>query len=148
MANKQSIANIICLSRDLSQDEIYHQLLRINIQALDKLIIDDDRDWNTWRFLVTNYQSSIEDLKQNARVWKATFEEEDLKAGISITFLMNLPLNWFNTLKSTLYMMEEDLIENSPDGIFNLWDLFFEIDEQRAITYSKNLNLMSIYHGN
>lgn len=32
---------------------------------------------------------------------------------------------WFNTIMSTLYMMEEDLMEMSSDSVFILWDILF-----------------------
>lgn len=143
-----SISQIIRLSRSLSSDEIWHRILEINIKALDSLLEDGDNDINRWRFLLTNYQSSVEETKENARVLKKLFEEQYNKCGISITFLRNIPMNWLNTFKSTLYMMEEDLIENSPDGVFNLWDLFFSVEEERELTYSRSLRLNSIYHGN
>lgn len=126
-----SISNTIRLSRGLSPDEIWHRILEINIKALDSLLEDGDNDINKWRFLLTNYQSSVEETKQNARFLKSLFENQYRKAGISITFLRTVSINWLNTFKSTLYMMEEDLIENSPEGVFHLWNLFFSIEEER-----------------
>ena len=32
---------------------------------------------------------------------------------------------WFNTIMSTLYMMEEDLMEMSSDSVFILWNILF-----------------------
>lgn len=142
-----SISNTIRLSSGLSPDEIWHRILEINIKALDSLLEDGDNDINKWRFLLTNYQSSVEETKQNARFLKSLFENQYRKSGISITFLRTVSINWLNTFKSTLYMMEEDLIENSPEGVFHLWNLFFSIEEERGDSYSKSLKLNSIYHG-
>lgn len=143
-----SISNIIKLSRSLSSDEIWHRILEINIKALDSLLKDGDNDINRWRFLLTNYQSSVEETKENARMLKKLFEDQYNNCGISISFLRTVPINWLNTFKSTLYMMEEDLIENSPEGVFHLWDLFFSVEEERELTYSRSLRLNSIYYGN
>lgn len=143
-----SISNIIKLSRSLSQDEIWHRILEINIKALESLLEDNDNDINRWRFLLTNYQSSVEETRENAKILKEILENQYKKPGISITFLRGVSSNWLNTFKSTLYMMEEDLIENSPEGVFNLWDVFFRVEEERGLTYSKSLKLNMIYYGN
>jgi hypothetical protein len=143
-----SISNIIKLSRSLSQDEIWHRILEINIKALESLLEENDNDINRWRFLLTNYQSSVEETRENAKLLKEILENQYKKPGISITFLRGISSNWLNTFKSTLYMMEEDLIENSPEGVFNLWDLFFRVEEERGLTYSKSLKLNMIYYGN
>ena len=143
-----SISNIIKLSRSLSQDEIWHRILEINIKALESLLEENDNDINRWRFLLTNYQSSVEDTRENAKILKEILENQYKSPGISITFLRGVSSNWLNTFKSTLYMMEEDLIENSPEGVFNLWDLFFRVEEERGLTYSKSLKLNTIYYGN
>lgn len=142
------MSNIIKLSRSLSQDEIWHRILEINIKALESLLEDNDNDINRWRFLLTNYQSSVEETRENAKLLKEILENQYKKPGISITFLRGISSNWLNTFKSTLYMMEEDLIENSPEGVFNLWDLFFRVEEERGLTYSKSLKLNMIYYGN
>lgn len=142
-----SISNIIKLSRSLSQDEIWHRILEINIKALESLLEDNDNDINRWRFLLTNYQSSVEETRENAKLLKEILENQYKKPGISITFLRGVSSNWLNTFKSTLYMMEEDLIENSPEGVFNLWDIFFKVEEERGLTYSKPLKLNIIYYG-
>ena len=143
-----SISNIIKLSRSLSQDEIWHRILEINIKALESLLEDNDNDINRWRFLLTNYQSSVEETRENAKLLKEILENQYKSPGISITFLRGISSNWLNTFKSTLYMMEEDLIENSPEGVFNLWDIFFKVEEERGLTYSKSLKLNMIYYGN
>ena len=142
-----SISNIIKLSRSLSQDEIWHRILEINIKALESLLEDNDNDINRWRFLLTNYQSSVEETRENAKLLKEILENQYKSPGISITFLRGISSNWLNTFKSTLYMMEEDLIENSPEGVFNLWDIFFKVEEERGLTYSKQLKLNIIYYG-
>ena len=143
-----SISNIIKLSRSLSQDEIWHRILEINIKALESLLEDNDNDINRWRFLLTNYQSSVVETRENAKLLKEILENQYKSPGISITFLRGISSNWLNTFKSTLYLMEEDLIENSPEGVFNLWDIFFRVEEERGLTYSKSLKLNMIYYGN
>ena len=44
---------------------------------------------------------------------------------IETMLVKGLNNRWFNTIMSTLYMMEEDLMEMSSDSVFTLWDIFF-----------------------
>lgn len=140
------MAKIIRLSsKSLTQEDIWKNILEINIQAIYNLIESNDLD--KWEFLLNNFQSSIEDLKGLAYNWIDSFRTEQNREYISKTFLRRLPLRWLNTFKTTLYIMEEDLIQHSSEGVYNLWNTFFEIEEDRNLNYSINLNLKTVYHG-
>lgn len=141
------MARLVSLAPSLSCNDIWHKILYINIQAIDNLL--ESKELHKWEFLLENYQSSIEDIQHIAEHWKARFEKEYKSEGISSSFLKSLPLNWYNTLKSTLYMMEEDLwLAGSVEGTLQLWDIFFEIDDIRNISYFKQLELKKLYYGN
>lgn len=142
---KTPLSKVIRLSRELSQEDIYKRVLEINIQALYNLI--ESNDLKKWEFLLNNFQSSIEDAKSIAYDWIDKFRTEQQREYINKTFLRKLPVKWLNTLKMTLYIMEEDLILHSSEGVYNLWDTFFSIDESRQLNYSINLNLKKLYHG-
>lgn len=143
---KTPIAKIIRLSsKSLTQEDIWKNILEINIQAIYNLIESNDLD--KWEFLLNNFQSSIEDVKGLAYNWIDSFRTEQNREYISKTFLRRLPLRWLNTFKTTLYIMEEDLIQHSSEGVYNLWNTFFEIEEDRNLNYSINLNLKTVYHG-
>lgn len=140
------MAKIIRLSsKSLTQEDIWKNILEINIQAIYNLIESNDLD--KWEFLLNNFQSSIEDVKGLAYNWIDSFRTEQNREYISKTFLRRLPLRWLNTFKTTLYIMEEDLIQHSSEGVYNLWNTFFEIEEDRNLNYSINLNLKTVYHG-
>ena len=140
------MAKIIRLSsKSLTQEDIWKNILEINIQAIYNLIESNDLD--KWEFLLNNFQSSIEDVKGLAYNWIDSFRTEQNREYISKTFLKRLPLRWLNTFKTTLYIMEEDLIQHSSEGVYNLWNTFFEIEEDRNLNYSINLNLKTVYHG-
>lgn len=143
---KTSMAKIIRLSsKSLTQEDIWKNILEINIQAIYNLLESNDLD--KWEFLLNNFQSSIEDVKGLAYNWIDSFRTEQNRGYISRTFLRKLPLRWLNTFKTTLYIMEEDLIQHSSEGVYNLWNTFFEIEEDRNLNYSINLNLKTVYHG-
>lgn len=143
---KTPMAKIIRLSsKSLTQEDIWKNILEINIQAIYNLIESNDLD--KWEFLLNNFQSSIEDVKGLAYNWIDSFRTEQNREYISKTFLKRLPLRWLNTFKTTLYIMEEDLIQHSSEGVYNLWNTFFEIEEDRNLNYSINLNLKTVYHG-
>ena len=143
---KTPMAKIIRLSsKSLTQEDIWKNILEINIQAIYNLIESNDLD--KWEFLLNNFQSSIEDVKGLAYNWIDSFRTEQNREYISKTFLRRLPLRWLNTFKTTLYIMEEDLIQHSSEGVYNLWNTFFEIEEDRNLNYSINLNLKTVYHG-
>lgn len=140
------MAKIIRLSsKSLTQEDIWKNILEINIQAIYNLLESNDLD--KWEFLLNNFQSSIEDVKGLAYNWIYSFRTEQNKGYVSRTFLRKLPLRWLNTFKTTLYIMEEDLIQHSSEGVYNLWNTFFEIEEDRNLNYSINLNLKTVYHG-
>lgn len=56
---------------------------------------------------------------------------------------INIPSMWYNTLKSTLYYMEEDLINKDSHGVYDLWNFFFNVDIQRNDNLFKPLKLYS-----
>ena len=143
---KTPMAKIIRLSsKSLTQEDIWKNILEINIQAIYNLLESNDLD--KWEFLLNNFQSSIEDVKGLAYNWIDSFRTEQNREYINKTFLRRLPLKWLNTFKTTLYIMEEDLIQHSSEGVYNLWNIFFEIEEDRNLNYSINLNLKTVYHG-
>ena len=62
---KTPMAKIIRLSsKSLTQEDIWKNILEINIQAIYNLIESNDLD--KWEFLLNNFQSSIEDVKGSA----------------------------------------------------------------------------------
>lgn len=77
------------------------------------------------------YGTSIEAVESMAReyieafkmVQGNTFNERYEDVETMLVTVLNQ--RWFNTIMSTLYMMEEDLMEMSSDSVFTLWDIFF-----------------------
>lgn len=137
----------IALRRPLTKLNIFSMILDINIQALDNLLESDDL--KKWEILMDNYQSSLEEVKKRAKqiredlqMLKTVVKNAKIVPLIS---LQGMDTKWYNTLKSTLYIMEEDLIMESQESVNELWGDFFYVDEQRTDNLSKPLNIRSLW---
>lgn len=116
------------LQRHLSAQEIWNQIMDVHIQALESLL--EDKSLDKWKIIFPCYGTSLEAVESMAReyieafkrVQGNTFNEryEDVEM-----LIIGLNQRWFNTIMSTLYMMEEDLMEMSSDSVFTLWDILF-----------------------
>ena len=54
-------------------------------------------------------------------------------------------VRWFNTLRSTLYIMEEDLLIASQPSVNELWNIFFEIEEDLQGNFVRKLKIRETY---
>lgn len=137
----------LALRRPLTKLNIFHLILDINIQALDGLIEEDDL--KKWEILMDNYQSSLEEVKKRAleiRDDLICLREVSKNAKIvPLISLQGLETRWYNTLKSTLYMMEGDLILENQESINELWGDFFYVDEQRTDNMIKPLEIRKLW---
>lgn len=119
----------IPLRRPLSAQEIWNRIMNIQIQALESLL--EDKDLDKWKIIFPSYGTSLEQVESIAKSYIRQFNElkgdvfNDDYCVIENHLVYRLSARWFNTLMSTLYMMEEDLMETSPDAVFILWDIFF-----------------------
>ena len=119
----------IPLKRPLSAQEIWNRIMDIQIQALESLL--EDKDLDKWKIIFPSYGTSLEQVEAIAKSYIRQFNElkgdvfNDDYCVIENHLVYRLSARWFNTIMSTLYMMEEDLMETSPDAVFTLWDIFF-----------------------
>lgn len=117
------------LQRRLSAQEIWNQIMDIHIQALESLL--EDKSLDKWKTIFPCYGTSLEAVESMAKVYIKTFRSvqgntfNDRYGDIEKMLITKLNQRWFNTIMSTLYMMEEDLMEMSSDSVFILWDIFF-----------------------
>lgn len=118
-------------------------ILEINQKA-----IYDISDIREWKILMDNFEippdevinikTSIIGLYQNIRDWV----KENGKLPVHIN---EISTNWYNTLKSTLYMIEPELIKSGKTTqVYDLWDWFFEQDVIRHDTYIDRLKIIKI----
>lgn len=118
-------------------------ILEINQKA-----IYDISDIREWKILMDNFEitpdevinikTSIIGLYQNIRDWV----KENGKLPVHIS---EISTNWYNTLKSTLYMIEPELIKSGKTTqVYDLWDWFFEQDVIRHDTYIDRLKIIKL----
>lgn len=118
-------------------------ILEINQKA-----IYDISDIREWKILMDNFEitpdevinikTSIIGLYQNIRDW--------LKGNGKLpVHISEISTNWYNTLKSTLYMIEPELIKSGKTTqVYDLWDWFFEQDVIRHDTYIDRLKIIKL----
>lgn len=125
------------LRSDLRTVDIYKLILSTNINALHELKASGD--YKEWKILFDNYQSSTEEVESMIDNQISEFRRQLNLSSISITYLVQMKVRWYNTLKSTLYLMEEELINRYQASVIELWELFFHVDVLRKDTFVKPL---------
>ena len=112
------------LQRRLSAQEIWNQIIDINIQALESLL--EDKSLDKWKIIFPCYGTSLEAVESMAKEYIYAFQRvqgdtfNNRYEDIENMLVNGLNQRWFNTIMSTLYMMEEDLMEMSSDSVFTL----------------------------
>lgn len=143
------ITKVNYIKKPLSMYEILDMVLSINIEAIEETLREGSVD--KWGFLLENYQSSIDEVKNNANRIKGVYMDirDDIQGNnyLNITKALNIiPLKWLNTLKYTLYLIEPDLLfQKSHSGVWDLWDLFFSVEENSGMNYVKPLNIKKVW---
>lgn len=143
------ITKVNYIKKPLSMYEILDMVLSVNIEAIEETLREGSVD--KWGFLLENYQSSIDEVKNNANRIKEVYMDirDDIQGNnyLNITkALSNVPLKWLNTLKYTLYLIEPDLLfQKSHSGVWDLWDLFFSVEENSGMNYVKPLNIKKVW---
>lgn len=143
------ITKVNYIKKPLSMYEILDMVLSVNIEAIEETLREGSVD--KWGFLLENYQSSIDEVKNNANRIKGVYMDikDDIQGNnyLNITkALSNIPLKWLNTLKYTLYLIEPDLLfQKSHSGVWDLWDLFFSVEENSGMNYVKPLNIKKVW---
>lgn len=123
------------LQRRLSAQEIWNQIMDVHIQALEKLL--EEKSLDKWKTIFPCYGSSLEYTETQAKKYITIFQglqgntyNKDPQA-VENMLVNRLNLRWFNTLMSTFFMMEDELLRTSSDSVFELWDLFFTAQAMR-----------------
>lgn len=135
----------IHLKRPLSAQEIWNRIMDIQIQALGSLL--EDKSLDKWKIIFPCYGTSLEAVESMAREYIAAFQRvqgdtfNNRYEDIETMLVKGLNNRWLNTLMSTLYMMEEDLMEMSSDSVFTLWDIFFTCQALRKENHVVTMGL-------
>ena len=132
--------------KNISWSSILIQILDINIQAINKTLEEGNINKN-WGDIMLHYGVSEKYIRELANDIIDRYTEikslvltESKKLNEA---MVNIPSMWYNTLKSTLYYMEEDLINKDSYGVYDLWNFFFNVDIQRNDNLFKPLKLYS-----
>lgn len=117
------------LQRPLSPKDIWNQIMDIQIQALESLI--EEKDLKKWEIIFPCYGTSLSQAEGIAKEYLNFFKslrgdlfDNDFHV-LECALVRNMPPRWFNTIMSTLYMMEEDLMECNAESVHTLWDILF-----------------------
>lgn len=135
----------IHLKGPLSAQEIWNRIMDIQIQALESLL--EDKSLDKWKIIFPCYGTSLEAVESMAREYIAAFQRvqgdtfNNRYEDIEDMLINGLNNRWLNTLMSTLYMMEEDLMEMSSDSVFTLWDIFFTCQALRKENHVVTMGL-------
>lgn len=135
----------IHLKGPLSAQEIWNRIMDIQIQALESLL--EDKSLDKWKIIFLCYGTSLEAVESMAREYIAAFQRvqgdtfNNRYEDIEDMLVNGLNNRWLNTLMSTLYMMEEDLMEMSSDSVFTLWDIFFTCQALRKENHVVTMGL-------
>lgn len=133
--------------KNISWSSILIQILDINIQAINKTLEEGNINKN-WGDIMLHHGVSEKYIRELANDIIDRYDKtKDLLLNkkfekIDKVFI-NIPSMWYNTLKSTLYYMEEDLINKDSYGVYDLWNFFFNVDIQRNDNLFKPLKLYS-----
>ena len=133
----------------LTQEKILLMVLDINIESIENILLDNQIK-EKWKLLWDNYDINGEIFREPATNILNTYRfirNHIITSNDIPTFtLKSLKSTWYNTLKSTLFMLEPQLLEEEPFALYainKLWDIFLEIDYNRKDNFINLLNLKS-----
>lgn len=122
----------IKLRRPLTKEQIFNQVLDIIIEALEELDKGQLKDWkNIFQYYGTNVEYILKEknrIIEFFREWKE--ETSPLKSGKFIS----VNIKWWNTIKYTLYLMEEEILLDTEEnlGLLELWEILYGQEDNRA----------------
>lgn len=127
-------------------NSLMEYLLDISIQAVEGLTYKDL--YRNWAILLENYsmdKKEIEAHKESVINTLTQLKETWHLDNASLGWSKGLSYPWYNTLKSTLYMIESELMKaGRSEQVYNCWDMFFQEDMFRNDTYIHKLNIIKL----
>ena len=123
------------LRTNLSSVAIFKLILDINIQAIREVRDENKENPGEYAKTILELGGTLADIPKAGNRWKQIFLEskDRLNEGEQIPYVLSdiyyKNVRWFNTLRSILYIMEEDLLIASQPSVNELWNIFFEIEE-------------------
>lgn len=123
-----------------TSDELLRLILNINMEALSELLVDEQLE--EWDFLLENFQSSRNELKDMIR--EQWFFYDKLTGFKHPThYLVHIKPKWRRILMETLYILEEDFYaQGKSEAVVQLWGKFFDLDIEK--TFAPKLQLKGL----
>lgn len=118
-------------------------ILEINQKAIYEI-----SDIQEWKILMDNFEitsSEIINIKDSMINLYQNIKNQMKETGKLPAHINEISTKWYNTLKSTLYMIEPELIKSGKTTqVYDLWDWFFEQDMIRHDTYIDRLKIIKL----
>lgn len=139
------------LRTNLSSVAIFKLILDINIQAIREVRDENKENPGEYAKTILELGGTLADIPKMGNKWEQVFTESKnrLDNGEQIPYILSdiyyKNVRWFNTLRSTLYIMEEDLLIASQPSVNELWNIFFEIEEDLQGNFVRKLKIRETY---
>lgn len=138
------------LRTNLSTKEIVGLILDINIRAIEEIQTEKGETLSDYKDILISMGKTLDEFLKVGEKWKQKFigykdrlKEDNIYDTLSQIFHQNI--GWFSTLRSTLYIMEEDLLITSQPSVNELWNLFFEIEDRYQGNYIRKFKIKENY---
>lgn len=133
----------------LSYNQIISLILDINIEAIQKALKDNDsQDLGILGISKEHIEKEAKNISEYFTHIKGIINSRFSYEGFIKSSINEIDRLWFNTLKSTLYTIEYDLISMNIDNypvIMNIWRMFLDIDKNQLIRTP--INIKEVWKG-
>lgn len=139
------------LRTNLSSVAIFKLILDINIQAIREVRDENKENPGEYAKTILELGGTLADIPKMGNKWEQLFTESKnrLDNGEQIPYILSdiyyKNVRWFNTLRSTLYIMEEDLLIASQPSVNELWNIFFELEEDLQGNFVRKFKIRETY---
>lgn len=144
--NKKEKTMVSLTKEPLSYNQIISLILDINIEAIQKAL--KDNDFQDLGILGISKEHIEKEAKNISAHIKGIINSRFSYEGFIKSSINEIDRLWFNTLKSTLYTIEYDLISMNIDNypvIMDIWGMFLDIDKNQLIRTP--INIKEVWKG-
>lgn len=133
----------------LSYNQIISLILDINIEAIQKALKDNDfQDLDILGISKEHIEKEAKNILEYFTHIKGIINSRFSYERVYKIIINEIDRLWFNTLKSTLYTIEYDLISMNIDNypvIMDIWRMFLDIDKNQLIRTP--INIKEVWEG-
>lgn len=147
--NKKEKTMVSLTKEPLSYNQIISLILDINIEAIQKALKDNDsQDLVILGISKEHIEKEAKNISEYFIHIKGIINSRFSYEGFIKSSINEIDRLWFNTLKSTLYTIEYDLISMNIDNypvIMDIWRMFLDIDKNQLIRTP--INIKEVWKG-